>query len=318
MAPLAPVPFDEIRAAADRIRRHAVRTPLIRLQADDLPAKIWLKLENLQPIGSFKIRGAANALLQADPQRLKATGVWTASAGNMAQGVGWMARSLGVPFRVIVPDHAPRTKLDAIQRLGGTSIPRPFDEWWRVIQEHGDPGMDGEFVHPVSDPRVMAGNGTIGLEVLEDLPHVDTIVVPFGGGGLSGGIASGVRELAPNVRVLAAEVETAAPLRAALDAGHPVQVEYTATFVDGIGSRAVLPEMWPVARELLAGSLVVSVESIADAIRTLASRSRVIAEGAGAAPVAAAMAGMAGDGNVVCVVSGGNIDLGRLCSILAP
>lgn len=314
--PLGVIVFDAILAAADRIRRYAVRTPLIRLQAEDLPAKIWLKLENLQPIGSFKIRGAANALLQVQAEQLKA-GVYTASAGNMAQGVGWMARSLGVPFSVIVPDHAPRTKLDAIRRLGGTVIPRPFDEWWRVLEEHGDPDMEGEFVHPVSDARVIAGNGTIGLEILEDLPHVDTIVVPFGGGGLSGGIASGVRALAPDVRVFAAEVETAAPLHAAFEAGSPVEVEYTATFVDGIGSRAVLPEMWPLAHDLLEGSLVVSIEQVAAAIRVLAERNRVIAEGAGAAPVAAAMAGMAGEGNVVCVVSGGNLDVARLLSILA-
>jgi len=314
--PLAPAPFDDILAAADRIRRYAVRTPLIRMQADDLPARVWLKLENLQPIGSFKIRGAANALLQVEPERLEA-GVYTASAGNMAQGVGWMARLLGIPFTVIVPDHAPQTKLDAIRRLGGNVIARPFDEWWRVLQEHGDPGMEGEFVHPVCDARVVAGNGTIGLEILEDLPHVDTIVVPFGGGGLSGGIASGVRSLAPEVRVFAAEVETAAPLRAAFEAGEPVEVEYTATFVDGIGSRSVLPEMWPLARELLAGSLVVSIEKTAAAVRTLAERNRVIAEGAGAASVAAAIDGQAGGGNVVCVVSGGNLDVGRLREILA-
>jgi threonine dehydratase len=313
--PLGPVPLREIRSAADRIRRYAVRTPLIRLQTDALPAKVWLKLENLQPIGSFKIRGAANALLQIDRERLKA-GVYTASAGNMAQGVGWMARALGVPFSVIVPDHAPQTKLDAISRLGGAVIPRPFDEWWRVLQEHGDPELEGEFVHPVSDARVIAGNGTIGLEILEDLPHVDTIVVPFGGGGLSGGIASGVRTLAPDVRVFAAEVETAAPLRAAFDAGEPVEVEYTATFVDGIGSHAVLPEMWPLVHELLAGSLVVSIEKVAAAIRTLVERNRVIAEGAGAAPVAAAIDGLSGDGHVVCVVSGGNLDIARLRTIL--
>jgi len=313
---LSPVSLDEIRAAADRIRPVAVRTPLVRLPVDDLPATVWLKLENLQPIGSFKIRGAANALLQMAPDRLRA-GVYTASAGNMAQGVGWMARALGVPFSVVVPDHAPQTKLDAIRRLGGSVIAVPFDDWWRVIEEHRFPGLEGEFVHPVCDARVIAGNGTIGLEILEDLPDVDTIVVPFGGGGLSGGIASAVRSLAPGLKVWGAEVETAAPLRAAFAAGRPAQVEYTATFVDGIGSRAVLPAMWPLAHELLEGSLVVSIEQVAAAIRLLAERNRIIAEGAGAAPVAAVAAGLAGAGNVVCIVSGGNIDIARLSSILA-
>jgi len=313
---LSPIPIDAIRQAAIRIRDHALRTPLVRLNVDDSPAEIWLKLENLQPIGSFKIRGAANAILQTDRELLR-DGVWTASAGNMAQGVGWVARALGVPFTVVVPDHAPETKLDAIRRLGGTIIALPFDDWWRVIEEHEYPGQAGLFVHPVSDPRVVAGNGTIGLEILEDLPDVDTVVVPFGGGGLSGGIASAVRALAPDVRVWGAEVETSAALRGAFEAGRPATVDYTATFVDGIGSRSVLPDMWPLARELLAGSLVATIAQDADAIRTLAERNRVIAEGAGAASVAVALGGLAGTGKVVCVVSGGNIDSARLTTILS-
>ena len=315
MQPIEEIPLEALRAARERIAGLALRTPLVRLNVEDAPAEIWLKLENLQPIGSFKIRGAGNAMLLAPPAAL-AKGVYTASAGNMAQGVAWNARRLGVPCTVIVPDHAPETKVAAIERLGGRIVKVPFDRWWQVLLEHGYPGMEGLFVHPVSDPAVIAGNGTIGLEILEDLPEVDAVVVPYGGGGLSCGIASALRALRPAAKVYAAEVETAAPFAAALAAGHPAPVDYRPSFVDGIGGKSMLPEMWPLARRVLAGSLVVTLAEVADAIRHLAVRNRVIAEGAGAASVAAARSGKAGTGKVVCVVSGGNIDAGKLAKIL--
>ena len=309
------VPLDEIRAARERISSSAIRTPLIRLNVEDAPAEIFLKLENLQPIGSFKLRGAGNAMMKAPPELLS-KGVYTASAGNMAQGVAWNARRLSIPCTVVVPDHAPQTKLDAIKRLGAEIVKVPFDDWWQVLVTHRFAGMDGLFIHPVSDPAVMAGNGTIGLEILEDLPEVDAVVIPFGGGGLSAGIASAVRALKPDTRLLAAEVETAAPLAASLAAGEPRTVEYIPSFVDGIGGKGVLAEMWPLSSALLDGSLLVSLNQVVEAVRLLAERNRVIAEGAGAAPVAAALAGQAGNGNVVCVVSGGNIDGRKLAAIL--
>ncbi len=311
----APIPLDAILAARERLAGSAIRTPLVKLNMDDAPAAIYLKLENLQPIGSFKIRGAGNAMALAGPQAL-ARGVYTASAGNMAQGVAWNARRLGIPCTVVVPDHAPETKLAAITRLGAEIIKVPFDEWWQVLVTHRYPGLDGLFVHPVSDSAVMAGNGTIGLEILEDLPEVDTVLVPFGGGGLSCGIASAMRALKPDVRVFACEVATAAPLSPSFAAGAPTAVNYTPSFVDGIGSKSVLPEMWSLASLLLAGSLVSSLEEIVDAIRILAERNRVIAEGAGAAALAAALAGKAGSGNIVCVVSGGNLNPAVLAHIL--
>jgi threonine dehydratase len=313
---LEPVDLATIEAARDRISGAAIRTPLVRMNVDDTPAEIFLKLENLQPIGSFKIRGAANAIIEAGPDALR-NGVYTASAGNMAQGVGWMARKLGVPFSVVVPDHAPATKLAAIERLGGSIVKVPFDEWWQVVTTHEFEGLDGFFVHPVSDPAVIAGNATIGLELLEDLPDLDTVVVPYGGGGLSSGIASALRALRPEVPVYAAEVATAAPLAAALEAGEPTEVPYTASFVDGIGSTSVLEEMWPLVSELLAGSLVSELDEVTSAVRLLAERNRVVAEGAGAAGVAAALRGAAGPGKVVCIVSGGNIDTTKLADILA-
>jgi threonine dehydratase len=308
--------LEEIRAARERIAAFVVRTPLVRLQADDAPAEIYLKLENLQPIGSFKIRGSANAM-RLQPRDALARGVYTASAGNMAQGVAWNARLLGIPCAVIVPENAPRAKLDAIERLGARVVKVPFDVWWSVLVEHSFPGMEGLFIHPVSDPAVIAGNGTIGLEILEDLPDVEAILVPYGGGGLSSGIAAAARALAPGARVFACEVATAAPLAASLAAGSPRSVEYKPSFVDGIGSKGLLAEMWPMVRELLAGSIVVEVAQAAGAVRLLVERNRIVAEGAGAVPVAAALTGRAGSGKVACVVSGGNLDGEKLAKILA-
>ncbi len=317
MKPVGPIDLADIRAARERIAGAAIRSPLVRLEAPGATAEVWLKLECLQPIGSFKIRGAANAMALADPARL-ARGVYTGSAGNMAQGVAYEARRRGIPCRVIVPDTAPAAKLDAVARLGATAVPVPFAEWWAVLRDHGHPGENGFFVHPVSDPDVIAGNGTIGLEIVEDLPDVRAVVVPFGGGGLSCGIATAVRALRPEARVFAAEVETAAPLAASLAAGRPVEVTHTRSFVDGIGAAGLLPEMWPLARALLAGSRVVSLDDVRGAIRLLAERTHVVAEGAGGAGVAAGLGGLPGGGAgpVVAVVSGGNIDARVLAAIL--
>jgi len=314
MRQLDPISLADIREARDRIRGTVVRTPLIRLHVD-APAEIYLKLENLQPIGSFKLRGATNAIRSLDPEVLQ-DGVYTASAGNMAQGVAWGARELGVACTVVVPDQAPRAKLDAIARLGATIVKVSYDDWWRCMVEHGHPDVRGRFVHPVADRMVLAGNGTIGLEIVEDLGDVDAVLVPFGGGGLSTGIATAVRALAPRATVYACEVATAAPLAAALAAGKPVVIDRTPSFIDGIGGRGVLPEMWPFVSTLLAGSLVTTVDEVAAAVRLLAQRARVVAEGAGAASVAAAVAGKGGTGRVVCVVSGGNIDVDVLSTLL--
>jgi threonine dehydratase len=317
---LQPIPLDDIRAAQKRLAGVAVRTPLVRLNVDDARASIWLKLENLQPIGSFKIRGAGNAMAIAaeGPGGRLAAGVYTASAGNMAQGLAWNARRMNVRCAAVVPESAPETKLAAIARLGAEVVKVPFDEWWNVmITRRFDVFADRLFVHPFADPDVMAGNGTIGLEILEDLTDVAAVVVPYGGGGLSCGIASAVRALRPEAKVFAAEVATAAPLAASFAAGHPSEAVYAPSFVDGIGSRALLAEMWPLVQDLLAGSITTSVEEIATAVRLLAERNHVVAEGAGAASVAAALSGEAGSANVVCVVSGGNIDGTKLATILA-
>jgi threonine dehydratase len=305
----------EIEAARARIADVAVRTPLVRLRTDDAPAEIYLKLETLQPIGSFKIRGATNAVRLASEEERRA-GLVTASAGNMAQGVAWAGRELGLPVTIAVPEHAPQAKLSAIERLGGTVVKLPYEEWWQAIVTSRVDGVDGLFVHPVQDPGVMAGNGTIGLEILEDLPDPDAVVIPYGGGGLTVGIASAIRAFRPETKIYTAEPATGAALAAALAAGSPADVEYSPSFVDGSGSRRVLDTMWPRVQPLVDDAFAVSIDDTAAAVRTLAERAHVIAEGAGALATAAALAGRAGTGKVVCIVSGGNIDMAKVATIL--
>jgi len=307
--------LDDIRQARQAIAGSAIRTPLVRLNMLDAPAQIYLKLENLQPIGSFKIRGAANAIAHLSPEQLS-RGVFTASAGNMAQGVAWRARELGIPCTIVAPDTAPQTKIAAIERLGGRVIKVPFERWWQTFQERSFPGIDATFIHAFDDPHVMAGNGTIGLEICEDLPDVDAIVIPWGGGGLTCGIASAVRALKPTCRLFAAEVAGAAPLAASLAAGSAQVVDYQPSFVDGIGSKTVFPQMLERARRLIDGALMAGIGEVAAALRLMAERNRIIAEGAGACPLACALSGKAGNGKIVCVVSGGNIDLSKLRAVL--
>jgi len=304
----------EIERAREVISGIALRTPLVRLEVE-ADAEIWLKLETLQPVNSFKVRGAGNAVLQASDEELR-DGVLTASAGNMAQGVAYAARLRGVPATIVVPEHAPETKLAAIERLGGRVIKVPYDEWWNVLVTGGYEGASGLFVHPVDDVRVMAGNGTIGLELLEQSPGFDAVVVPYGGGGLLTGIASAVKASRPEVRFYAAEPETAAAVTASLAAGKPTEVEYVPSFVDGSGSHALIPGVWAHAEGLLEGAFALPLVEVADAVRTLAERVRVIAEGAGALSVAAALSGRVDARKIVCVVSGGNIDFAVLTRIL--
>jgi len=310
-----PVSIAEAEEARRNIAPVALRTPLVRCNTD-APANLYLKLENLQPIGSFKIRGASNVMALTPHQQLE-RGVLTASAGNMAQGVAFCARRLGIQATIVAPDTAPATKTRAVERMGGRVIKVPFAEWWRTFETCSYPGVDATFIHAFNDARVMAGNATIALELLEDLPDMDAVVIPWGGGGLSCGIASVLRALAPRVRIYAAEIETAAPLAASLAAGEPRMVEYQPSFVDGIGSKTVFPNMFDHARKLLDGSLVVTLNEAAQAMKLVAERNRIIVEGAAACAVAAARSGKAGSGKIVAIVSGGNIDLDKFAQLVA-
>ena len=309
--PLALPTLDEIRDARARIAGTAMRTPLARLGGGRRDLEIFLKLENQQPIRSFKLRGAANAMALTSEEALD-KGVWTASAGNMAQGVAWCARARGINCSVVVPDHAPRNKVEAVEKLGGTVIKVPFAEWWEALTSGRFAGQHGLYVHPFADTAVMAGNGTIALEILDDMKVVDAILVPYGGGGLACGIAVAAKAIDPKIKVYAIEVETAAPLTASIAAGAPVTIEYQRSFVDGIGSGGISPLMWPFVRQLLSGTIVVPIADVAAAIKMLSDEHGIVAEGAAGAPVAAALAlaegGTSGFDRVACIVSGGNID----------
>ena len=315
------IPLDAINEAAQHVYAAAVRTPLIKL---DLPfdlggpaSQIYLKLESLQPIGSFKIRGAWNAIRKIPRDQLK-DGVWTVSAGNAAQGVAFAARLAGVPCSVMVMDTAPQAKLRAIEKLGARIVQTSYDECWKTVECHDSPRMRGHFVHPFDDDDFIAGNATAGLEILEDLPDVDAVVAALGGGGLLAGIASVMRAKKPGVRIYAAEPETAAPLATSLARGEASYFDgWKPSFVDGAGGKSVLPTMWPLLKELVDDSIVVSLDEIAAAMRKTAERVHVVAEGAGATAIAAALSGRAGSGKVVAVVSGGNIDLTRFAELVA-
>ena len=316
------IPLTAVQDAAQFIYSVARRTPLVRL---DLPtpvaerlagSEIYLKLELLQPIGSFKIRGAYNVVRQLSPETLR-DGVWTVSAGNAAQGVALAARTARAACSVMVMDTAPQAKLRAIERLGARIVPATYDECWKTVERHGSDRMTGHFVHPFDDDRFIAGNATAGLEIVEDLPDVDAVVAPLGGGGLLAGVASAVRDLRPGVRVFAAEPETAAPFDASLKAGRASYFEgWQASFVDGAGGRSVLPTMWPLLQGLLEGSIVVPLAEIAAAMKLVAERNHLIAEGAAACAVTAALTGRAGPGKIVAIVSGGNIDLSKFASLV--
>ena len=314
MTSLKPITLAQVEEARRNIQSVALRTPLVRCNTDK-PANLFLKLENLQPIGAFKIRGAMNVMALTPREQLQ-RGVLTASAGNMAQGVAFCARRMGVPATIIAPETAPATKIQAVERMGGRVIKAPFAEWWQTFESRSYPGIDATFIHAFDDPHVMAGNGTIALELLEDLPDVDAVVIPWGGGGLSCGIAAVLRARAPKVKIYAAEIETAAPLAPSLAAGEPRTVEYQPSFVDGIGSKMVFPNMLKYAGRLLDASLVVTLREAAHAMKLVAERNRVIAEGAAACAVAAALSGRAGSGKVVAIVSGGNIDLDKFAEIV--
>ena len=315
MQKLSSVSLEELRSAAQRIAPVINRTPLIKLNVDDAPTEIYLKMENLQVIGSFKVRPAASAILNVDKEKI-ADGVYTASSGNMAQGVAYAAREIGVAATVLLPDNAAANKVATLERLGATIRLMKDEQWWQVLRDYGHPDIKGLFIHPVANQDVLAGDATVGLEIFEELPDVDTVLVPFGGGGLACGVASALRALGSGARVMAAESSHCAPLNAALMAGKPQNLAVPSSFISGIGIGCVLDEMWPLVQELITGSVVASLEEIAESIKILFERNRIIAEGAGASGVASALAGRAGKGKVVCVISGGNLAPEYLIDIL--
>jgi len=314
---IRPITLDEVRAARTRIAGTVTRTPLVRLELGDGFPDIRLKLENLQPINSFKLRGAANAVaLLTDAERKR--GVWTISAGNAGQGVAYAARKAGVPCTVVVIETAPVAKIERMKALGATLVLVPFPVAWKALEERTYPGIDGTFVHPFDDHDFIAGNATVGLEILEDAPDVAVVVAALGGGGLITGAGSAIRALRPDVKILCAEPATAAPMSLSLERGSPQAFpDWQASFVDGAGGKSVFPRMWERMQGLIDGSIVVTLDEIKAAVRLMAEKTRVIAEGAGALPVAAALTGKAGQGPIVAIVSGGNIDLDKFAGMIS-
>ncbi|MEK6375158.1 MAG: pyridoxal-phosphate dependent enzyme [Acidobacteriota bacterium] len=314
--PVRRVTVEEIRAARERIKNTIVRTPLVRLRHDAATPEIWLKLENLQPINAFKLRGAANAVALLAPEERR-KGVWTISAGNAGQGVAFAAREAGVPATVVTIDTAPETKVERMRKLGARIVKAPFDACWQAMEAREFPGVEGTFIHPFDEHDFIAGNATLGLEIIEDLPGVKTVIAAIGGGGLISGIGSAIRQLAPHVRILGAEPETAAPGALSFERGSAqVFSGWQASFVDGAGGKSIFPRMWERMQGIVDGSIVVSLDEVRNAMRVVAEKARVIAEGAGALAVAAALSGKAGDGPIVAVISGGNIDLKKFAELV--
>lgn len=315
--PVRPIEVVEIRAARERIANTIVRTPLVRLELGPGFPEILLKLENLQPINAYKLRGAANAvaaLSDADRKR----GVWTISAGNAGQGVAYAAKAAGAPCTVVVVETAPKSKLERMKALGATLIPVPYEIAWKALDERSFRGLNGTFIHPFDDDDFIAGHGTMGLEILEDAPDVAAVIASIGGGGLIAGVASAIKALKPQVNVFGVEPETAAPAALSFEKGSPQAFpNWKASFVDGAGGQSMFPRMWERMEPIVDGYLVVTLNETKNAMRLLAEKARVVAEGAGAMPVAAALSGKAGNGPIVAIISGGNIDLPKFCELIS-
>ena len=317
LEPVRRIQLSEIQQARERIAKTIVRTPLIRLELGPEFPDIRVKLENLQPINAYKLRGAANAvalLSQADRKR----GVWTISAGNAGQGVAYAARAADVPCTVVVVETAPKSKLERMKALGAKLIPVPYDIAWKALDERSFPEVDGTFIHPFDDDNFIAGHGTMGLEILEDAPDTATVIASIGGGGLITGVASAIKALRPKIKIFGVEPETAAPAALSFEKGSPqVFPNWEASFVDGAGGQSMFPHMWERMKSIVDGCLVVTLEETKKAMRLMAEKARVIAEGAGALPVAAALSGRVGKGPIVAIVSGGNIDLQKFCELIS-
>jgi threonine dehydratase len=317
LEPVRPIELSEIRAARERIAKTIVRTPLIRLELGTEFPEIWLKLENLQPINAYKLRGAANAVALLSEEE-RGRGVWTISAGNAGQGVAYAAREAGVPCAVVVVETAPKSKLERMKALGAKLFPVPYDVAWKALEERSFPGADGTFIHPFDDDNFIAGHATMGLEILEDAPDTAAVIASVGGGGLITGVGSAIKTLKPEVKVFGVEPETAAPAALSFEKGSPqVFANWKASFVDGAGGQSMFPRMWERMQPVVDGYFVVTLEETKTAMRLLAEKARIISEGAGALPFAAALSGRAGNGPIVAIVSGGNIDLNKFCELIS-
>lgn len=315
--PVRPITIGDIEAAKGNVAGTVLRTPLVRIDLGPDTPEVWLKLENLQPTNAYKIRGAVNAVAQLSDEE-RARGVWTISAGNAGQGVAYAARAAGIPCSVVTIETAPQTKLDRMRALGANIVPVSYEEAWKAAEAHAYEAVDGTFIHPFDNHNFVAGHGTMGLEIVEQLPDVRTVICAIGGGGLITGVGSAVKALRPDVKVLGAEPETAAPYAYSLEQGGPSKYpDWQASFVDGAGGKSVTERMWQRMQPIVDGTITVTLDQTSAAMRLIAEKTRTIAEGAGALSLAAALTGQAGEGPIVCVVSGGNIDLAKFSELVA-
>lgn len=315
--PVRPISIEDVEAARERIAGTVLRTPLVRLDLGTGGPDIRLKLENLQPTNAYKIRGAVNAVARLSPDE-RSRGVWTISAGNAGQGVAYAARAAGIPCSVVAIETAPKTKLERMRALGATIIPVSYQQAWEAAEAHAFEGLDATFIHPFDNHDFIAGHGTMGLEILEDAPDVRAVIAAIGGGGLITGVGSAIKALRPDARVVGVEPETAAPYAHSLRRGQPSKFpDWQASFVDGAGGQSVTARMWERMRPVVDGTVTVSLDQVRDAMRLIAEKTRTISEGAGALSLAAALTGEAGDGPIVCIVSGGNIDLAKFAELVA-
>jgi threonine dehydratase len=317
LEPVRPIQLSEIVEARERTAKTIVRTPLIRLQLGPEFPDIRLKLENLQPINAYKLRGAANAVaLLSEEERRR--GVWTISAGNAGQGVAYAARAAGVPCAVVVVETAPKSKLERMKALGAKLFPVPYEVAWKALEERSFPGAEGTFIHPFDNHNFITGHGTMGLEILEDAPETAAVIASIGGGGLITGVGSAIKQLKPDTKIFGVEPETAAPAALSFEKGSPQAFpNWKASFVDGAGGQSMFPRMWERMKPVVDGYLVVTLEETKNAMRLMAEKARIISEGAGALPLAAALSGKAGKGPIVAIISGGNIDLNKFCELIA-
>jgi threonine dehydratase len=317
LEPVRPIELLEIRAARERIAKTVVRTPLIRLELGPEFPDIRLKLENLQPINAYKLRGAANAVALLSEEERK-RGVWTISAGNAGQGVAYAARETGVPCAVVVVETAPKSKLERMKALGAKLIPVPYEVAWKALEDRSFPGADGTFIHPFDDDNFITGHATMGLEILEDAPDTAAVIASIGGGGLITGVGSAIKALKPEIKVFGVEPETAAPAALSFEKGSPQAFpNWKASFVDGAGGQSMFPRMWERMKPVVDNYFIVTLEETKNAMRLMAEKARIISEGAGALPLAAALSGRAGKGPIIAIVSGGNIDLNKFCELIA-
>lgn len=315
--PVNPPSLDDIRIAEERLKGIIVRTPLLQLDSPKETGDILIKPEVLQPTGSFKIRGVYNWVASLTPNECK-KGFSTFSAGNTARSLGYVAQIYGVSCRSILPEYAPANKVEALRNLGVETLLVSFDEMIKWVFAEGWKRESYAFLHPWTEPKMIAGHGTIGLEIIEDLPDVQTVFVPVGGGALIAGVGGAIKELKPSVRIVGVQTRSYPSLQASFQAGKPVWIDPKPTICDGVAVPFVADQMYPLLRKIVDDVVTVPEEKVKAAIKQLMLKNKLIVEGAGALSIAAALEMPAEkQGKTICLVTGGSIGPEALSTIIS-